>query len=331
MHSHFSPALILNIGEALKKGEQVILFQNRRGFSLFLECGNCGEVPKCRHCDVSMTYHKKQHRLYCHYCGYNISVPSTCPSCGSVNLQMHGFGTEKVEEEIALIFPEARIERMDLDATGSRKSFEKLIARFEARESDILVGTQMVSKGLDFDNVKLVGIINADTMLNFPDFRAFERSYQLMAQVSGRAGRKNSRGKVIIQTSYKDHPVVASVVQNNYRSMYDEQVEERRKFSYPPFSRLIEITIKHHDIQMVDQAALFLCTLLRLRLKDKIMGPEYPLISRIRNLHLKNILVKIEKGADLAGKKQHILQAMAEMKGKPEFRPVQYTIDVDPY
>ncbi|MBN1789304.1 MAG: primosomal protein N' [Bacteroidales bacterium] len=331
MQSHFSPVLLSNIDIALKNGEQVILFQNRRGFSLFLECENCGEVPRCRHCDVSLTYHKSSNRLNCHYCGYQTIVPSTCPSCGHNKLQMKGFGTEKIEEEIALFFPSAKVERLDLDNTRSRKSFEKLIARFEMKESDILVGTQMVSKGLDFDNVKLVGIMNADTMLNFPDFRAYERSFQLMSQVSGRAGRKNSRGSVIIQTSDHNHPVIRQVVANDYVAMYNEQLEERRKFRYPPFCRMVEIILKHRDRDILDQAATFLAFLLRKSIHEKIMGPEYPLVSRTHNLYLKNMLVKIENGKTLSGVKLQIINGIKEMLLKPEFRSVQYTLDVDPY
>jgi primosomal protein N' (replication factor Y) len=244
---------------------------------------------------------------------------------------MKGFGTEKIEEEIAGFFPEARIERMDLDATRTRKSFEKIIARFELKEADILVGTQMVSKGLDFDNVKLVGIMNADTMLNYPDFRAHERSYQLMAQVSGRAGRKNSRGKVIIQTTFKDHPVITQVINHDYQALYNMQIEERKNFSYPPFSRLIEITLKHRDKQLLDKAADYLLSLLQPSIHEKIMGPEYPLISRIHNLYLKNLLIKIERGSYLASSKEHIISEVRTMKENPEYRSIQYTIDVDPY
>ncbi len=331
MQSHFSPVLLSNIDIALKNGEQIILFQNRRGFSLFLECENCGEVPRCRHCDVSLTYHKSSNRLNCHYCGYQTVVPSTCSSCGHNKLQMKGFGTEKIEEEIALFFPSAKVERLDLDNTRSRKSFEKLITRFEMKESDILVGTQMVSKGLDFDNVKLVGIMNADTMLNFPDFRAYERSFQLMSQVSGRAGRKNSRGSVIIQTSDHNHPVIRQVVENDYVSMYTEQLEERRKFRYPPFCRMVEIILKHRDRDILDQAAGFLASMLRKSIQEKIMGPEYPLVSRIHNLHLKSMLVKIENGKTLSVVKLQIINGIKEMQIKPEFRSVQYTLDVDPY
>ncbi len=329
MQSNFSPALLDGIEEALKNGEQVILFQNRRGFSLFLECGECGDIPRCRHCDVSLTYHKKSNRLYCHYCGYSTPVPSVCPVCNQGSHKMRGFGTEKIEEEIALFFPQARIERMDLDATRSRKAYERLIARFEMKESDILVGTQMVSKGLDFDNVKLVGIMNADTMLNYPDFRAYERSYQLMSQVSGRAGRKNGRGKVIIQTSSHNHPVINQVVHNDYKAMYADQLEERNRFRYPPFSRLVKIILKHRIQETLDQAAGFLAQQLHTSIKETVMGPEYPLVSRVQNLYLKALLVKIERG-NLATVKNQILACTREMTGKPEFRAVQCTLDVDP-
>ena len=314
----------------MNNGEQIILFQNRRGFSLYLTCEQCGEVPRCRYCDVSLTYHKKTSRLYCHYCGYHAAIPQDCPVCGH-GLKMKGFGTEKIEEEIALFFPKARIERMDLDATRSRKAYEKIIARFEMRESDILVGTQMVSKGLDFENVKLVGILDADTMINYPDFRAHERSFQLMAQVSGRSGRKNSRGKVIIQTTDENHPVIQMVIRNDYLSMYTSQIDERRRFHYPPFSRLLEITLKHRIIEQLDQASAFLAELLQQTIHEPMMGPEYPLVSRIQNLHLKRILIKVEKSGILASVKAHVLNAIDETAKKPEFRSVQFKIDVDPY
>jgi primosomal protein N' (replication factor Y) (superfamily II helicase) len=244
---------------------------------------------------------------------------------------MKGFGTEKIEEEIALFFPDARVERMDLDATRKRKSYEQLITRFELKESDILVGTQMVSKGLDFDNVKLVGIMDADTMLNYPDFRAYERSYQLMAQVSGRAGRKHSRGAVIIQASDQTHPVIRQVVQHDYQAMFNNQLEDRRKFGYPPFSRLVEITLKHRDKDILDKAAGDLAALLRQSVHEGVMGPEYPLISRIRNLYLKSMLLKIGKGKDLAAIKQQILEAIRTTLDHTDYRSLQYTLDVDPY
>lgn len=331
MHSHFSPALITDIQEALSNKEQVILFQNRRGFSIFLDCNRCGEVPRCRHCDVSLTYHKKNNRLHCHYCGYSVAVPGKCPACGEGELRMHGFGTEKIEEDIALMFPGAKTERMDTDAAGSRKSFENMITRFETRESDILVGTQMVSKGLDFDNVSLVGIIDADTMLNYPDFRAHERSYQLMSQVAGRAGRKNKRGKVIIQTSLPDHHIIQCVLKNDYQGMYRAQIEERKNFTYPPFSRLVEVTLRHRDIRVLDEACLELAEVVKKSVSEKIMGPEYPLVSRIRNLFLKSLLIKIEKMQSLPLTKQRITDAIEKVKEIDKFRPVQYTVDVDPY
>ena len=331
MQSHFSPLLLDNISEALKNKEQIILFQNRRGFSLFLECAQCAEIPRCRHCDVSLTYHKLSNRLTCHYCGYGIPVPRVCPSCGSPELKMKGFGTEKIEEEIALFFPEARVARMDLDSTRKRQSFEKLIASFELQQSDILVGTQMVSKGLDFDHVKLVGIVNADTMLNYPDFRAHERSFQLMAQVAGRAGRKANRGMVIIQTADDQNPVIRQVVQNDFTGMYQAQLEERKKFRYPPFCRLLEITLKHRDKEILDKAADFLTGKLKQAISDTILGPEYPLVSRIQNMNLKTLLVKIEKGRPLPQVKKGILFAINELSEHPMFRTVIPVIDVDPF
>jgi primosomal protein N' (replication factor Y) (superfamily II helicase) len=330
MQSHFSPLLLDNIADALKNKEQVILFQNRRGFSLFLECAQCGEVPRCRHCDVSLTYHKLSNRLTCHYCGYGIPVPKACPSCGSPELKMQGFGTEKIEEEISIFFPEARVARMDLDSTRKRQSFEKLIASFEMQESDILVGTQMVSKGLDFDHVKLVGIVNADTMLNYPDFRAHERSFQLMAQVAGRAGRKTNRGIVIIQTSDDKNPVIRQVVQNDFTGLYESELEERRKFQYPPFYRLLEITIKHRDKEILDKAADFLARRLKQTITDTILGPEYPLVSRIQNMNLKTLLVKTGKGRPLPLVKKGILFAIHELTEHPMFRSVITVMDVDP-
>jgi primosomal protein N' (replication factor Y) len=330
MQSHFSPLLLDEITKVLKNKEQIILFQNRRGFSQYIQCGQCGEIPHCRHCDVSLTYHKLSNRLTCHYCGFGIPVPKVCAACGSPDLKMRGFGTEKIEDEISLFFPEARVSRMDLDTTRKKRSFEQLIARFELRESDILVGTQMVSKGLNFDHVRLVGIVNADTMLNFPDFRAQERSYQLMAQVSGRAGRKNNRGIVIIQTSDDQHPVIEQVLHNDFQGMYGSQLEERRRFHYPPFYRLIEITLRHRDREVLDKASEFLLLRLRQFNSIKILGPEYPLVSRIQNLNLKRILIKIGKGSSLPAVKEGIAFHLGELSEHPMFRSVIPVIDVDP-
>jgi primosomal protein N' (replication factor Y) len=331
MHGHFSPILLDNIAEALNNNEQVILFQNRRGFSLFLECEHCGMVTHCLHCDVSLTYHKQDNRLKCHYCGFNILVPKTCPACGSNQLKTQGFGTEKIEEDIALHFPNIRVARMDFDSTRTRKSNEQLIKRFEQKEAEILVGTQMVSKGLDFDNVKLVGIMNADTMLNYPDFRAHERSYQMMAQVSGRAGRKKSRGSVIIQTSDHKHPIIEMVIKNDFLAMYHSQLEERRKFQYPPFYRLIEIILKHHNREILDKGAQFLGQCLRSSIEEKILGPEYPLVNRIQNYYLKTILVKIEKGKYLPPVKTTISTRLLELSAHPDYRSIRIRVDVDPY
>jgi primosomal protein N' (replication factor Y) (superfamily II helicase) len=330
MQSYFSPLLLDHITEALKNQEQVILFQNRRGFSLFIECVQCGDVPRCHYCDVSLTYHKLSNRISCHYCGFSMPVPKACTVCGSTELKMKGFGTEKIEEEIAIFFPQARVARMDLDSTRKRKSFEQIIARFELRESDILVGTQMVSKGLDFDHVRLVGIINADTLLNYPDFRAQERSFQLMAQVSGRAGRKNKRGIVIIQTTDDKHPVIEQVIRNDFRSMYSTQLEERRRFQYPPFYRLIEITLKHRDKDVVDKAADFLLARLKQSARIRILGPEYPLVGRIQDLFLKRLLLKIGRSSSLPLVKEGILFHTRELTEHPMFRSVIPVIDVDP-
>jgi primosomal protein N' (replication factor Y) (superfamily II helicase) len=330
MQSHFSPLLLDNITEALRNREQVILFQNRRGFALYVECGQCGDVPRCRYCDVSLTYHKLSNRLTCHYCGFGIPVPKVCTHCGSTEIKMQGFGTEKIEEEIAIFFPGARVARMDLDTTRKRRSFEQLIAGFELRESDILVGTQMVSKGLDFDHVRLVGIVNADTLLNYPDFRAQERSFQLMAQVSGRAGRKNKRGIVIIQTTDDKHPVIDQVVRNDFLGMYKAQLEERRRFHYPPFYRLIEITLKHRDREVIDKASEFLLQRIKQSTKEKILGPEYPLVSRIQDLFLKRLLIKIRRGSSLPLVKEGIAFHIGELSEHPMFRSVIPVIDVDP-
>ncbi|OQX99468.1 MAG: primosomal protein N', partial [Bacteroidetes bacterium 4572_117] len=255
MKSHFTPLLLENIENVLKNKSQVILFQNRRGFAPYIECISCGSIPKCKHCDVSLTYHRHTNQLVCHYCGFTYTNNGSCKDCGSTSLQTRGFGTEKVEDELAVFFPGATIKRMDLDTTRGKHAHEKLIHKFEAGDIDILIGTQMVTKGLDFDNVSLVGVLDADQMLNFPDFRAYERSYQLMAQVAGRAGRKNKRGKVIIQTSSAGNEIINNVVNNDYLQMFYKQIEERKQFKYPPFIRLIHISVKHKNKQILDEAS----------------------------------------------------------------------------
>jgi len=332
MKSIFSPFLLKNIEEALEKKEQVILFQNRRGFAPFIECNVCAHVPQCINCDVSLTYHKKANLLRCHYCGYSTSPPAICPACGSPDIKVKGFGTEKVEEELALFFPKAKIERMDLDSTRAKHAHSKIISLFEDREIDILVGTQMVTKGLDFDNVSIVGVLNADSGLHFPDFRSPEKSYQLMAQVSGRAGRKNKRGKVIIQTQNPEHPIIKEVVENNYLKMYTEQIEERKAFSYPPFTRLVEITMSNKDQNDLDALAPELVIELKKKFgNERVLGPEYPVISRVNNFYLKNILIKIEKEKYSIKVKEMLTEVLNAFykKGK-EYARIRIRIDVDP-
>jgi primosomal protein N' (replication factor Y) len=330
MQSIFSSALIKEIEMALEAKEQVILFQNRRGFSLHIDCDNCGWIPHCVQCDVSLVYHKKQNQLRCHYCGYTTRIPDKCPDCGHTHLVMKGFGTEKIEEELSLIIPQARISRMDLDSTRSRFAHQKLIAAFEERKVDILVGTQMVTKGLDFDHVSLVGILNADSLLSYPDFRAFERGFQLMAQVAGRAGRKNRRGKVLIQAYNPSHPILGMVLQHNYEAMYQSQLLERERFNYPPFCRIVQLSLRHVDADLVNKASDELAKKLRKLFGKRVLGPEYPVVSRIRNQYIKNILLKFEKGIPLPQAKDEIRNAIIKLNALPDFKPVRVVIDVDP-
>jgi primosomal protein N' (replication factor Y) len=332
MKSIFSPFLLKNVEEALSKKEQVILFQNRRGFAPFIECNVCANVPSCINCDVSLTYHKLADLLRCHYCGYSTALPKSCPACGSPNLQIKGFGTEKVEEELMIFFPQAKVARMDLDSTRAKHSHSKIINLFEDREVDILVGTQMVTKGLDFDNVSIVGVLNADTGLHFPDFRSPEKSFQLMAQVSGRAGRKNKRGKVIIQTNNPDHPIIQQVVKNDYMGMYLEQIEERNKFSYPPFTRLIEITLSQKNQDDLEVVSPALAIELKKRFgEERVLGPEYPVISRVQNYYMKKILLKIERDKYSSKVKAMMMEALNDFyhMGK-EYARTRIKIDVDP-
>lgn len=330
MKSHFSAPLLEGINKALANKEQVILFQNRRGFSLRLECDHCHYVPQCRNCDVSLIYHKKQQLLRCHYCGFSTAVPSECPSCRSTALRMHGFGTEKVEEELGLLLPQAKIGRLDLDTTRSRNAFQQILEDFEQGRIDILTGTQMVTKGLDFGKVKVVGILNSDSMLSYPDFRAFERSFQLMTQVSGRAGRKNQRGKVFIQSFQPGHPLLDDVVHHRFNNMYLKQLAIREKYHYPPYYRLILIVLKHRDNTKVHQGAGWLAEQLRKQFPGEILGPEFPLVSKIKNLYIKQILLKIPRTQSPSASKEILQKLIREFMINQQFKSIQLALDVDP-
>ncbi len=330
MEGHFSDIMLEKIGNALTNKEQVILFQNRRGYAPYIECKACAYVPKCKNCDVSLTVHKIFNTLTCHYCGYSESIPTICPVCKTPNLDTKGFGTEKIEDEIRQIFPTAKVSRMDLDTTRSKKSYEKIISDFEQHKVDILIGTQMVSKGLDFESVNLVGILNADNMLNFPDFRAHERAYQLMAQVSGRAGRKNKRGLVILQTSLPEHTIINQVIRNDYNEMFRIQSEERQLFKYPPYYRLIQITLRHKDVQIVKQATYTMTNMLRAVFGSRILGPIDPAVSRIQNLFIKQILLKIENEASPAKAKEILQNINEQILADSRFKSLRIGLDVDP-
>lgn len=330
MRSHFTPQLMEAIEKALNANEQIILFQNRRGFSSYLECLSCSWIPQCPNCAVSLTYHKGISKLVCHYCGHSQTIPTECPSCENATLSTRGFGTEKIEDELAILFPEARVVRMDMDTTRRKRSFETIINRFENYEVDILVGTQMVSKGLDFGNVSIVGVLNADNLFNFPDFRAFERSFQLLAQVSGRAGRRNKQGKVIIQTSEPNHPVIKDVLNYNFINMYNSQMEERKTFNYPPLCRMIKITLKHRNREELNRQAKHLGDKLREAFGARVLGPEFPLVGKIQKWHLKTIILKIEKDRSIGRAKQLLQEILEKFSKKDTYRAFQVIIDVDP-
>ena len=326
MNGPFSPELLAAVRQALERHEQAILFQNRRGFAPMIECKVCGWVPKCKNCDVSLTYHKGLNQLTCHYCGYTYAVPRSCPACGSVELVNRGFGTEKIEDNIREIFPDAKVARMDLDTTRSRSAYERIIADFEAGKTHILIGTQMVSKGLDFDHVSVVGILNADNMLNYPDFRAHERAFQLMAQVAGRAGRRDKRGLVILQTKSPDLPVIHQVVTNDYKQMYEDQTAERKLFHYPPFCRFIYVYLKHRKEDVVTQAADTLAAWLRTAFGDKVLGPDKPPVGRIQMLFIKKIVIKL----DLNMSGDYLLSVQRQLIEDERFRSLVVYYDVDP-
>lgn len=331
MTGHFSDEMIDAITENLANGKQVILFQNRRGFSPWVECMTCGHVPQCPQCDVSLTYYKYKNALRCHYCGYHMANPANCHKCHSTDLNTKGFGTEQIELELKSLFPATNSWRMDQDTTRGKHGYEKIIDAFKNQEIDILVGTQMLAKGLHFDNVGMVGILNADNMLFQPDFRAFERAYQMMVQVAGRAGRKDIRGKVFIQTYNPLHNVIQQVTTNDYEGMYKEQVYERHNFKYPPFYRLIRITLRHKDYEKLKDGALWLYNVLTQTIGVPVLGPEEPGINRIRNEYIRTIMIKIPNGVALGGTKKTIEKTLASFEAVPQYRPVRVTINVDPY
>ena len=330
VQADFGSVLLDAVKDTLSRQGQTILFQNRRGFALRVECDDCHYVPQCINCDVSLIYHKKQNVLRCHYCGYTASVPSTCPACHSPNIKMHGFGTEKVEEDLGMVLPEARVARLDLDTTRSKNDYQQILEDFQDKKTDILVGTQMVTKGLDFDAVKVVGVLNADNMLSFPDFRAHERSFQLMSQVAGRAGRKGEKGKVIIQTFEPGHPVLQDVLRNDYRGLFEKQMVTRRQFGYPPFYRIVMIRLKHKDEHKLNPAAAELASMLRPVFRQDLLGPEYPVVARVKNLYIKQMMVKFKREHNAQQVKELIMQQIQLFRERSDYKSVIVQIDVDP-
>ncbi len=331
MVSHFTPELLQAMDRALAKEEQIILFQNRRGFSPYIECSECGWIPVCIQCAVNLTYHKGINKLVCHYCGYTTGMPAKCGNCSSTGMVTRGFGTEKIEDEIKIVFPEARVARMDQDTTRNKNSFNKIIRAFEDRRIDILIGTQMISKGLDFENLTVVGILNADNLLNYPDFRAHERSFQLMEQVSGRAGRRQKQGNVVIQTSDPANKIIRLVLRHDYLSMFRMQVEERKIFNYPPICRMIRISIKHKDRVQLNIFSDIIGRDLRDIFGKRVLGPEYPLISQVQLWYIKTILIKIEREKPPAKAKQLISDAIKRLEKEKGASALKIAIDVDPY
>ena len=331
MTGHFSATLIEAITAALSLGEQVILFQNRRGYSPIIECLTCGNVPQCQQCDVSLTYHQHKNQLRCHYCGYAMAKPTQCHSCSSIDLATKGFGTEQIEQELQAIFPDAKTGRMDQDTTRGKFGFEKIIDSFKNQEIQILVGTQMLAKGLDFNNVSLVGIMNADTMLYHPDFRAFERSFQMMTQVAGRAGRSEKQGKVVIQTYNPEHNTIQQVTRNDYVGMYKEQLYDRQIYKYPPYFRIIRLTLKHRDFDKVKEGSMWLYQVMSQNLNMPVLGPEEPPISRIRNEYIRTILIKIPQTAPIGNTKKTIQKMLTSFEAVPQYRSIKVAVNVDYY
>ena len=330
MNGPFSPLLLSSIRKALEANEQVILFQNRRGFAPMIECKVCGWVPHCQHCDVSLTYHKNSGQLTCHYCGNTYQVPDKCPNCGNTNLTGRGYGTEKIEDQIMEIFPEVRVARMDLDTTRTRHAYERLINDFAAGRTQLLIGTQMISKGLDFDRVSVVGILNADSMLNYPDFRAYEHAFTMMAQVSGRAGRKGKRGLVILQTKSQQLPVIQQVVNNDYTAFFDDQLDERRTFRYPPFNHLVYVFLKHRYEQVANTASMEMGTRMRQWFGNRVLGPDKPAIAKVKSMHIRKLVLKLENGIDIKKARECLHFIQGQMMQDSRYNALQIYFDVDP-
>lgn len=330
MAGPFSPLLLNKVREALERGEQAILFQNRRGFAPMIECKQCGWVPHCQHCDVSLTYHRQMNQLTCHYCGYTYRVPTECPCCGSTELHTRGFGTEKIEEQVREVFPEAHVARMDLDTTRTRNAYERIIMDFGAGRTNILIGTQMISKGLDFDKVSVVGILNADSMLNYPDFRAYEHAFMMMAQVSGRAGRKGKRGLVILQTKSKEVPVIQQVVRNDYLALYKDLIAERQAFHYPPYYHLVYVYLKHRYDDVVNTASIELGSRLRQWFSGRVLGPDKPAVAKVKSQNIRKLVLKLENGIDMKKVREYLLMAQSQMMADRRYNSLQIYYDVDP-
>jgi len=330
MAGPFSPLLLTRMRETLERGEQVILFQNRRGFAPMVECRQCGWVPRCQHCDVTLTLHRQMNQLTCHYCGFTYRVPTECPCCGSTDLRAKGYGTEKIEEQVRDAFPEARIARMDLDTTRTRNAYERIISDFSAGRTNILIGTQMISKGLDFDKVAVVGIVNADSMLNYPDFRAYEQAFMMMSQVAGRAGRKGHRGLVILQTKQKDLPVIRQVVHNDFQGLYRDLIAERQAFHYPPFYRLIYVYLKHRHDSTVHTAGIEMGSRLRQWFGGRVLGPDKPSVAKVKSQHIRKLVLKLENGIDMKRVREYLLLAQQQMLADKRYASLQIYFDVDP-
>jgi len=330
MNGPFSPLLLAKTREALERGEQVIYFQNRRGYAPMVECKQCGWVPHCQHCDVSLTLHRNMNQLTCHYCGYTYQVPTECPACGGRELQTRGYGTEKIEDQLRDIFPEARIARMDLDTTRTRNAYERIISDFSAGRTNLLIGTQMISKGLDFDKVSVVGILNADNMLNYPDFRAYEQAYMMMAQVAGRAGRKGKQGLVILQTKSPTLPVIQQVVQNDYVGFYRSLIAERQHFHYPPYYRLTYVYLKHRSDAVVESAGIEMGSRLRQWFADRVLGPDKPAIAKVKSLAIRKLVLKLEPGINMAEVRKYLTLVQQQMLQDKRYSSLQIYFDVDP-